>query len=35
MFKSQKLCIEKQNVIANFSLNILQHKETFILEYSS
>lgn len=35
MFKSQRLCTEKQNGIANFSLNTLQHKETFILEYSS
>lgn len=33
MFKSLKVCIEKQDKIANFSLNILEHKETWILEY--
>lgn len=33
MFKSLKLCIEKQNKIANFRLTILEHEETLILEY--
>lgn len=33
MLKSPKLYTEKQNKIANFSLNILEHKEALILEY--
>ena len=35
MFTSLKRCTGKQNKIANFSLNILEYKETFISEYSS
>lgn len=31
---SLKLCLEKQNKVSDFSLNILEHKETLILKYS-